>query len=136
MRILLFALIWCASSAHAQGSFTTAAEVRPIMDMTKANWVAVREFNGADYIYFTHIEAWRCGMDKVNFGINKDIADQEYPLEPCYEGEAVPNAIKLDGHLPYIVLPLRSITNVTIKITYDDGTIDGAKFDRNGVLIP
>ncbi len=135
MKWLIAALVLVGSPVSAQ-SFTTAAEVRPIMDMTKANWVAVREFNGQDLLYFTHIESWRCGMDKVAYGINTEVADQVYELETCYEDEATPNAMKLTEHLPYIVLPLESVDYITVSIVYDDGSVDTAKYDRKGVMIP
>ena len=136
MRVLVAGLMFVGSAALAQGSFTTAAEVRPIMDMTKTSWIAVREWDGNDLVYFTHIESWRCGMEKVRYGINTAIADQEYELEICHEDMATPNAMTLEDHLPYIVRPLGSVETVTIKITYDDGSVDGATFDRNGVMIP
>ncbi len=135
MKRIILGFLFVANIAAAQ-NFTTAAEVRPIMDMTRANWIAVREWDGKDLVYFTHIESWRCGMSKVVYGINSNVANTEYQLEPCYEGEATPNAMKLTDHLPYIEFPLNSVETVTIKITYDDGSIDGGTFDRNRVMIP
>ena len=136
MRILLAGILLAGSTAWAQGNFTTAAEVRPIMDMTKTSWIAVREWDGNDLVYFTHIESWRCGMEKVRYGINTAIADQEYELEDCHEEMLTPNAMTLEDHLPYIVQPLGSVETVTIKIFYDDGSVDGATFNRNGSIIP
>ncbi|HMO07608.1 MAG TPA: hypothetical protein PKD10_08165 [Paracoccaceae bacterium] len=124
-----------AVPAAAQ-QFTTAAEVRPILEMTTANWVAVREFDGQDLVYFTHLLAWRCGLTAVRFSINSTKSDHVWPMEPCYEGTASPNAIKADQFLPYVALPLRSVDQIAVVLEMDDGTFLKATFDRAQVLMP
>ncbi len=136
MRPIL-ALIPLALAAPALAqSFTTAAEVRPILDLTRAQWIGVREYEGQDLLYFTHLESWRCGLESVAFGLNGDAATQAYDLPPCDEAAANPNALDLENHLPFIALPAKSVGSVKIMLTYDDGTTDEAEYERGAILIP
>lgn len=119
------------------GKYTTAVEVKPILGMTKSNWVAVRLYEGQDLLYFTHLLAWRCGLWDIRYGINGEPADNVYPMEPCHEDMAQPNVMSdVENFLPYVVLPPESIDSVYVEITFDDGTTDFAQFNRNEVLIP
>ena len=119
------------------GKYTTAIEVRPILGMTKSNWVGVREYEGQDLLYFTHLMGWRCGLWDIRYGINGEPADNVVPMEPCNEDYAQPNAmIDVENYLPYVAFPLEAIESVYVEIVYDDGTGDFAQFDRNEVRIP
>ena len=117
------------------GQFTTAVEVKPILQATKANWVAVREYEGRDLLYVTHLLSWRCGMHQVRYAIN-DGPMQVWPLPPCLMGTAQPNAIRAEDGLPYQVFGLGSVGSVTVEILFDDLTTDSARFDRAQVLMP
>ena len=119
MKHLALLLALVAFPAGAQ-NFTTAAEVKPILEATRANWIAVRRWEGQDLLYFSHLEAWRCGLAGVRFAINGGAA-QPYPLAPCDETSAQPNALPSDT-LPYRAFPLNSITSIEVEISYDDGT--------------
>jgi hypothetical protein len=116
------------------GKFTTATEVRPILTATKASWVAVREFDGADLVYVTQILAWRCGLLRLRWGVNGE-AMENWALPPCFEDAAQPNALPVDAP-PYVRLPLGSVESVEVTIVYDDLSEDSATFDRAAVLMP
>ena len=119
------------------GKYTTATEVRPILSMTKTNWVNVRLFNDQDLVYFTHLMAWRCGLWEIRYGINGAPATEVLEMEPCNEEYAQPNAmIDVENYLPYITLPPGSVESIMVEITYDDGTTDFARANRGDVLIP
>ena len=117
------------------GKFTTAVEVRPILTATRNSWVAVREFNGQDLVYVTQLWSWRCGLVSMSIGLN-DEPLQNWPLPPCHEDTAVPNAILEADGLPYLTLKLGSVQRVVIEVTYDDLTTDRGEYLRADVLMP
>lgn len=121
--------IWVSPAAAS--SFTTAAEVKPILGMTKSNWISVREFDGQDLLYVTHLWAWRCGLQGIRIGIN-GAPPENWPLPECHMDQASPNAIlETDGN-PYRSYPLKSIERVTIDVFYDDQTVETLTVNRLG----
>ena len=124
-----------AEPQESTGKFTTATEVRPILNATKGNWIAVREFDGKDLVYVTQILAWRCGLVELTLQINEG-TPEIWDLPPCHEDTASPNAILAEDGLPYRAYPLGSVQSVTIGLTYDDLSTDGATFQRAQVLMP
>lgn len=119
------------------GQFTTATEIRPIVSMTKSNWVAVRHYDGQDLLYFTHLLSWRCGLWDISYSINNAPDLTAFPMEPCHEGTNSPNAmVDVANYLPFVGYPPESIQTIYVEITLDDGTTDFAQFSRSEVLIP
>lgn len=117
------------------GKFTTATEVKPILNATKGNWVAVREYDGKDLLYVTHLWSWRCGLAAMAISLN-DEPMQNWPLPPCHMEFTTPNAILEDDGAPYLSLRLGSVETITIQVVYDDLTTDVATFNRGDVRIP
>lgn len=113
--------------------FTTADEVRPILDATRDGWVTVREYDGKDLLYFTHLLAWRCGLDQILYTVNGG-GERPFDAEPCYEGEPQPNAIKAEGKLPYLAFESKTIDIVTIRLVYDDGGEATNSYERADIL--
>ena len=131
--LLLAGLIATAAPVSAQ-NFTTAAEVKPIVGAIKGQWIAVRPWEGKDLLYFTNLLSWRCGLNEIRYAVNS-IVLQKLETEPCYENESAPNALKVEGILPYVSFPADSIETIIVEITYDDGTTDSASYDRAQVQI-
>lgn len=133
--IPLVAVATLPTAALAE-NFTTAAEIKPILDATRANWIAVREYDGKDLLYFTHLLSWRCGLSEIRYGLNGAVPDKVWPMEPCYDTEPQPNALKMEGAEIYLTEPLSSIQTISISVTYDDGTTTSADFNRADVMTP
>jgi len=128
-------LIWAAAVAlagvmpgYAQ-DYTTAAEVKPILDMTRDTWVALGEDGDNDILYFTHLLAWRCGLEKVFLSVN-DGEEQVFDAEPCHEDRQQPNALDIEDHPIFLMFDLKLIDTVTVRLLYDDGSEDTQSYDR------
>ncbi len=118
------------------GLFTTATEVRPIVDATSASWVAVRLYEGQDLLYFTQLLSWRCGLWDIHYGLNGAAPTERFDMEPCHDDSLTPNAMTdVEHFLPYVTLPPDSIQSVTVEVTYDNGARQSVTFERAQVQI-
>ena len=117
------------------GKFTTATEVKPILGATRGNWVGVREFNGQDLVYVTHIWSWRCGLLQLKIGIN-GAPPEIWPLPECHMEMPMPAVMLEEDGLPYRAFELGSVQSLQVELVYDDLSTDSASFDRAQVRIP
>ena len=127
--------VFLAEPQTPSGKFTTATEVKPILGMTKGNWVAVREYDGKDLLYVTHLWSWRCGLHAMAISVN-DAPMQNWPLPACHMKYSTPNAVLEEDGNPYLALRLGAVQTIDIQIVYDDLSMDKASFARSNVLIP
>jgi hypothetical protein len=133
---LMAAIATLAMGTGATGQgLTTAAEVKPILTATKPSWVAVREYDGQDLLYFTNLLAWRCGVTSISYALNGGAA-QDLPMEPCHADTAQPNALLMDSVLPYVTLPLGSLQSLSVTVTFDDATTEQGDYLRPAILMP
>lgn len=130
--ILAAGVFICPVIVH--GQMLDAAQIRPILNATKNSWVAVREWQGQDLVYFTHLLTWRCGLDKIQYSINTASADKNWDFVPCDEAAANPMALPSQQKI-YGRFDLNSVQSITVKITYDDGEQDMVTFERATVQI-
>ncbi|MFK7938269.1 MAG: hypothetical protein AB8B82_02740 [Roseovarius sp.] len=117
------------------GKFTTATEIKPILAATKGSWVALRDYDGQDYLYVTHLWAWRCGLHQMRYSINGGPM-QVWPLPPCHENTNAPNAIIDSDGLPYTTFPAGSVKSISVELLLDDMSEDASSYVRTDVLMP
>lgn len=135
MRLGSLLLLLCAAAGMATAqTFTTVAEVKPILTATQATWIAVRETQGKDLVYFTQIESWRCGLREIRYSINGG-PETVKPMEPCYTDAPSPNAFQDAGHKPYVAQPGGSVQSVSVTVVYADGSTGSASFERAQIAI-
>ena len=121
-----------AEDQTATGQFLTATEVRPILAATQGSWIAVREFNGQDLLYFTHVLSWRCGLYGIKFSVNGEEM-QSFPMVECDVN--APMTVPSDATI-YLEYPLGSIETIDVELLYDDLGTEGASFERAKIMIP
>lgn len=103
--------------------FTTPEGAAYIHQAIKDQILSFKEDGDLDYIYFTTILSWRCGVQELYYGLNDDPAVTQFPLEPCYRDLRAPNTHKeLGTTYPFFIkLPKGSAQNVTLRVIYEDG---------------
>ena len=131
MKKLLIVTILAAGTAQGQG-FTTQAEVQPILELTRANWVGLGQASGRDLLYFTHLLSWRCGMAEIRYGLNGAAAENVLQMEPCHRDTNQPNAIR---ELPFVSYPPGTIESVHVVVHFPDGTQIAEGFTRAEIRI-
>lgn len=137
MKHLGKAMLWVTLAlgsgqvASAQ-NFTTQAEVQPIIDMTRGNWIAIGTSTGQDLLYFSHLLSWRCGVSLFRYGLNGAVPDVELQMEPCHRDTNQPNAIR---DLPFVSYGLNTIETVTVEVVFPDGQVLRDDFTRAAIIL-
>lgn len=136
LAVGLVALV-IGTPAPAEPLFTTVEQVRPILEMTRANWVALRDYEGRDWLYFTHLGTYRCAISEIRYGLNGAPAETLFEVEPCYIDEPTPFVFKESTGVPvWLVQPGGSVQQVAIRLVLTDGSEMEAVFERAAILMP
>jgi hypothetical protein len=119
MRSILFAVLFALGSGAAVAQGLTGME-KQVLPMTKASWIAFRNYDGRQLIYFTHLVAYRCGLSEIRYSLDSTALDQRFEMPSCDPQR--PNEIPAD-FAPYLTLPLGSARMVSIQPIYADGEV-------------
>jgi len=127
-----FITIICAIILAAAGTLPAQAQqnrvpqvetFKAMLDASKdQGWVAFRNYDGKQWIYFTQLVTMRCGLESLKYSINSDALDQEFELVECIPANpfALPSDAPIDATL--ITLPLGTAQTIAVQVTYADGT--------------
>ena len=93
-------------------------QMKKILNMTQNSWVSFRDFNGKQLIYFTHLEAYTCGIKKVHYSLNSNDLDKVWELQPC----ASKGISSIKKELIYLTLPLGTAKSIAVQLIFFDDT--------------
>ncbi len=118
MRLLLAAAMLAAGLAGASAQGTLGQE-KQILPMISDSWVAFRDYDRRQWIYFTTLVAYHCGLSEIRYSINSAALDQRFPLPACDKQR--PNAIDPAKDPPYLKLRHGSALQVMVQVVFSDG---------------
>ena len=121
LAVLLLGVL--PQAGMAQGDLTQAPGAAMIHQAIQAQMVSFKQEGDVDFVYFTNLLAWRCGVAQILVGLNGAPPTIPYPMEPCYRDLREPNTLKLDRpEFPiYLKMPAGSAQTMTLRIVYEDG---------------
>jgi hypothetical protein len=110
--------------AEAQG---LTGQEKQILPLIKPNWLAFRNYSGRQFIYFSMLLAYRCGLSEIRYSVNSDALDRAFPLPPC--DPAQPQALDATKYPPFVTLAPDTAKQVTVQAIFKDGsTTDTVRF--------
>lgn len=127
MKSIFLLLLWVLGSGAALAQSPLSGQEKKLLNMTRGTWAHFRDYNGRQLIYFTHLEAYRCGISQVRYSLNSDALDREWTLQPCDTSK--PHNITTNK--PYISLPPGTARTIAVQVTFSDGS--KSKIVRIGV---
>lgn len=103
--------------------FTTPEGAAYIHQAIKDQILSFKEDGEQDYIYFTAILGWRCGVQELYYGLNDELPVNRFPMEPCNRDLRQPNTSKFrDLTYPFfITVPKGTAQKVKLRVIYEDG---------------
>jgi len=86
----------------------------------KTGWIAFRNYNGKQWVYFTILQSMHCRLKEIRYSINSTDLDQRFNLVKCnpYTPFALPNNVGPKDTL--IKLPLGEAQTVAVQVVWED----------------
>ncbi len=120
--LLLLALSSLITPVFAQQNKIPPMELYEAMaEANKASgWVQFREYNGAQWVYFTPLVMLRCRVKEIRYSINSPDLDQIFPLVACHP--ALPFSLPPDVGPEAIAITLspNQAEKIAVQIIYED----------------
>ena len=118
LTLLISVLAAPLPPARAQSAISGNEKMILTMPQMQSNWVSFRDYNGHQLIYFSILEAYKCGIRKVAYSINSEALDQEWRLQPCNPKKQQ----EVTTNRPYLSLPLGTAKFIAVQLTFNDNS--------------
>ncbi len=124
MALILMAGLAMPSHGLAQdkSGVPDVSMFKMMLDANKTGWIAFREYNGQQLIYFTNMLTSRCRLKEIRFSINEETLDQTFNMPACIPDS--PFMIPADGGVEDIALILEPgvAKTISVQAVFEDDT--------------
>ncbi|MEM9726137.1 MAG: hypothetical protein AAF909_11820 [Pseudomonadota bacterium] len=100
---------------NAADAFVAGA--KQVLEGLTQTWVEDRAWDGAQLVYFTHLISYGCGLEKIQYGVERETPDQTFPLGPCDPRN--PYAVGENQEIYLTFDP--PVSHLTVQLTYANG---------------
>ncbi len=121
LAMLLAALLSFSAQAEATSRKPTTELTKQALDATRDQWIAFRNYNGEQWIYFTQLISWKCGLNQIRYSINNESLENNFPLPEC--NPQMPFAVDPENNEIYLRFPLGRAKTVSVQLVYGDDTV-------------
>ena len=106
-------------AALAQAPMMPVEQVRTALEATARTWIQFRDYDGRQWVYFTGLVTWKCGLKEIRYSINgRDLAER-FPLPEC--DPQMPFQVDPTKDQIYLRLAPGEAETVSVQIVYSDG---------------
>lgn len=118
--LALAILLSQAGAGYATPRKPTTDMTKQALGATRDQWIAFRNYNGEQLIYFTGLVTWKCGLNEIRYSLNNESLDRSFPLPAC--NPHTPFAVDPENSVIYLRFPLGSVETVAVQLVYGDNT--------------
>ena len=97
------------------------ASQKNILEQFTNGWISYRLWEGKQLVYFTHLISYRCALEAVSYGVDKENPDESFEIGDCDPDN--PHAIPSSGpgSKVYLSIP-KSTSFISVRLNYADNT--------------
>jgi len=114
-----------AVTGVASAQMPPPAQFKMMAEAAKAQWVAFRNWNGKQWIYFTIPVTYHCGLTEIRYSLNGDDLGERWPVPEC--NAQMPFNVDPQKDRIYLALDPGSVSAVNLQLVYTDGTESAAR---------
>ena len=96
------------------------AQLKVMAEAAKGQWVAFRNWDGKQLIYFTIVVTYHCGLAEIRYSLNGAGLGERWPVPAC--NPQMPFNVDAQKDKIYLALEPGSVSAVSLQLVYADGT--------------
>ena len=109
-----------AAPIAAQAQTPPLAQLKMMAEAAKDQWVAFRNWDGRQWIYFTIPVTYHCGLREIRYSLNGKDLGERWPVPAC--NAQMPFNVDPQKDKIYLAFEPGAVGAVSLQLVYADGT--------------